>query len=840
MTADTGRTSHPGILGWFAILLGVCLLVIGLLLAAGGGWLLSLGGSTYYLPAGLGVALAGILLIRRRRTAIWTYLAVFVATVAWAVWEVGLDPWPLVPRVVAPAVLLVLILIAAPALRGAGRRGPSAATTALAGATVLLLHLSTPDGLSAADRLTVAQADPAAQTEDAPAGPAAEPSPAPTGGTPESLRPLASAAPPAPAPTMPMMAAGRDWPAYGGTIHATRYSPLAQITRDNVATLQRAWVYRTGDMPSAESEGKYAAETTPLKIGDSLFLCSAKSILIALDAGTGRERWRYDPVVSDEAIPYSASCRGVAYYATPGAAEDAACAARIVSGTLDGRLIAVDAATGEPCAAFGQGGTVNLLEGIGHTVPGWFAVTSPPTIVRGVVVIGHQVKDGERRSAPSGVVRGYDAVTGDLRWAFDLGRPGEKGPPPAGETYTRGTPNMWTIASGDEELGLVYLPMGNSSVDYYGGLRSEEENRYATSLVALDVTTGDVAWHFQTVRYDVWDYDLGSQGTLVDFPTDAGPVPALILPSKQGDIYILDRRTGKPLTPVEDRPAPTGGVEPDRLSPTQPFSTYHTLAKRDLTERDMWGMSPLDQLWCRIQFRQARYDGIYTPPTADRHWIQYPGYNGGSDWGGIAVDPERGVIVANYSDMPNHNRLIPRAEADARGVRPIDADGPSDGAPKDLSPQADTPYAISVNAGWRVPFTGLLCKQPPYGGIRAIDLATGRTVWDRPFGTARKNGPFGIASHLPFDIGTPNNGGPVVTASGLVFIAAATDDLIRAIDLETGDVVWEDALPAGGQATPMTYEVGGRQYLAIMTGGHHFMETPIGDHVVAYALPNAP
>lgn len=817
----TSSVHRPHLLGWYAIVLGVVLVAIGLPLAAGGGWLLSLGGSPYYLPAGLGVALSGVLLIRRSMAGVILYLIVFLATLVWAVWEVGFDPWPMVPRVVAPAVLLVLVLAAIPALRPASGRHRPLVAAALAAAVLPLAPATGPDSVRAQS-----PADPPASADPAPAAGAAPPP---------------AAAAPSPAAAMPLPETGRDWPAYGGTIHATRHSPLAQIDRDNVGSLRRAWEYRTGDMPSEASEGKYAAETTPLKIGDDLYLCSAKSILISLDAGTGRERWRHDPGVSDDAIPYSASCRGVAYHAVPDLPAEAPCAARIVAGTLDGRLIAVDAATGKPCADFGVSGEVDLLEGIGRTVPGWFAVTSPPTIVRGVVVTGHQVKDGERRDAPSGVVRGYDAVTGALRWAWDLGRPGETGPPPEGATYTRGTPNMWTIASGDEALGHVYLPMGNSSVDYYGALRSEEENRYATALVAIDVTTGAVVWHFQTVRYDVWDYDLGSQATLVDFPAEGGPVPALILPSKQGDIYVLDRRTGEPLTPVEERPVPTGGVEPENLSPTQPFSLYHTLARRDLAERDMWGMSPLDQLWCRIQFRRAAYEGIYTPPTADTHWIQYPGYNGGSDWGGIAVDRDRGVVVANYNDMPNHNRLVPRAEADALGARPIDEPGSAGDSdpPESLSPQAGAPYGIDVNAGWRVPLTGLLCKQPPYGGIRAIELATGRTLWDRPFGTARRNGPFGIPSFLPFDIGTPNNGGPIVTASGLIFVAAATDDLVRAIDVETGKVLWSDVLPAGGQATPMTYEADGRQYLLIVAGGHHFMETPIGDHVIAYALPSA-
>jgi quinoprotein glucose dehydrogenase len=468
------------------------------------------------------------------------------------------------------------------------------------------------------------------------------------------------------------------------------------------------------------------------------------------------------------------------------------------------------------------------------------AITSPPVIVHGVIVTGHQVLDGQRRDAPSGVIQGFDAVTGQKRWAWDMVNPAWSGDPPEGQVYARGTPNMWTTASSDEQLGLVYLPMGNSAVDYWSSSRRPEENRYATSLVALDVETGKPRWHFQAVHKDVWDYDFGGQATLVDFPVGGGRVPALVLPSKQGDIYILDRRTGVPLFPVQERPVPQGGVEPEQRSPTQPFSSYHTLAFPRLTERDMWGMSPIDQMVCRIQFRRAAYEGPYTPPVADRRSIEYPGYNGGTDWGGVAVDPVRGVIVANYNNMPNYVRLVPREEANERGWAPRgEARGGAMGGGSEGSgdPQFGAPYAVDVNAGWRLPLTGLLCKEPPYGGIRAIDLATGRTIWDRPLGTARRNGPFGIPSMLPFEIGTPNNGGAVVTAGGLVFIAAATDDLIRAIDLKTGKTLWQDTLPAGGQATPMVYESNGRQYLVIMAGGHHFMETPIGDELIAYALP---
>lgn len=791
----------------FAMAVGALLILAGLVLAIGGAWLVLLGGSLFYLLAGLLLCASGALLIRGRPLGAWLYIGAYLLSLAWGLAEAGLDGWALIPFTIGPTILLVLVLLTLPLLRP-GRWSWRTALAASAGVVLALVLAGA--AISLIDR-PQAGAMPGLL-----ASTVADPSP---------MRP------------------GTDWPAYGGSHAAQRYSPLGQITPGNVHRLERAWIYHTGDMPAGDpEESKYGAETTPLKVGDTLYLCSATNILIALDPATGRQRWRYDPQVSDDWIPYTAACRGVAYHAVPGADANAACATRIIEGTLDGRLVAVDARTGRPCAGFGANGAVDIKRGMGEVAPGMVSITSPPTIIRGVIVTGHQVLDGQKRDAPSGVIQGFDAVTGEKRWAWDMVHPDWTGDPPAGRHYARGTPNMWTIASGDEALGLVYLPMGNSAVDYWSGSRRPQENAFSTSLVALDVTTGRPRWRFQTVRRDVWDYDLGAQATLVDFPVGAGTVPALILPSKQGDIYILDRRTGRPLFPVQERAVPRTGVEPQLRSPTQPFSSFHTLAFPELEERDMWGMSPLDQMICRIQFRRAAYKGMYTPPTADRRFVQYPGYNGGTDWGGIAVDPVRGVIVANYNDMPNYNRLVPRAEAEREGFpRPRgEARGGDMGEAGHGSrdPQAGAPYAIAINPGWRLPLTGLLCKRPPYGGIRAIDLRTGRAIWDRPFGTARRNGPWGVPSMLPLTIGTPNNGGAVVTAGGLVFIAAATDNLVRAIDLRTGETLWQDTLPAGGQATPAVYEANGRQYLAIMAGGHHFMETPIGDALVAYALPD--
>ncbi|NGP17299.1 membrane-bound PQQ-dependent dehydrogenase, glucose/quinate/shikimate family [Devosia aurantiaca] len=834
----SSHANHRGFGFWWTMLVAVILVLFGLPIAVGGLWLITLGGSFYYLPAGIGLLLTAYFLFRREMNAVWIYLITFVATVIWALWERGFEPWAQVPRLVAPTVVLVLVLTTLPTLRRSTRRmstGMAAAVVTLAGAlgAISVANHGVETALAQETETTAEELTTAAPAPEAPA--AALEAPAAPATLEQAAAPLAP-----PQPTYVALETGADWPAYGGTHEALRYSPLTQITPDNVGELEQIWEFRTGDLP--ENGEPFGNQNTPVKVGNRLYLCSALNKISALDAATGAEFWTYDPQTPVDAIGYNASCRGLVYFEDPTAEADSLCATRVVNLTHDARMIALDTQTGQLCPDFGEGGIVNLLVGIGDTAPGFYAPTSPPTLVRDVLVLGSQVSDGQTREAPSGVIRGFSAVTGDLNWAWDMGRPGETGLPPEGEIYTPGTPNVWTIMSGDDDLGMVYLPMGNSAVDYWGGDRSEAENTYSTAIVALDVETGLEAWHYQTVHYDVWDYDLGGQGSLVDFPTADGPVPAIIMPSKQAQFYILNRETGEPLVTIEERPAPTGGVEPERLSPTQPYVTdFPNLLKPDLTEADMWGTTPLDQLWCRIQFRQATYDGVYTPPTVDTPWIQFPGYNGGSDWGGVAIDPVKGIMIANYNNMPNFNQLVPREEVDAAGVLPItdpnydaEAGGGSHGS---LSPQALTPYGIRVNAGWRVPFTGLLCKEPPYGGIAAIDLNTREVLWDRPFGSARKNGPFGIPSMLPIDIGTPNNGGGVVTASGLFFIAAATDDILRAVDISTGEEVWQVTLPAGGQATPMTYEAGGRQILVINAGGHDFMETPIGDYFIAYALP---
>jgi quinoprotein glucose dehydrogenase len=783
---------------WPAVVLAFILALSAIILVVGGAWLLILGGSPFYLIAGIAMLASAWLLFRGRLLGGWIYVGLFILSAIWGFAESRGEAWAMVPWLVAPLVLLIAVLLVMATL------SPAANRWKLAGGSIALavLFVAASFALLGDTSVSAAVALPAQQ--------------APGMNDPSGL------------------VTGADWPVYGGTGAARRYTPLTQINPDNVGKLEKVWEVHTGGMPTDPQYQKlYGTENTPLKVGNLLYMCTAKNVIVALDAATGKPVWRVDPHVSDKWIPYTTACRGVAWYKVPGAAPNSPCASRIIEGTLDSRLIAVDALTGKPCTDFNGTGQQDTKIGMGWVPPGSASINSPPTIVRGIIVVPHQILDGQCRCAPSGVIQGFDAKTGKLAWAWDMMHPDWKGYPPKGQVWARGTPNSWAVSTGDEQLGLVYVPTGNMAADYISTGRPPQADLFSSAVVAIDVTTGKPRWVFQTVRKDVWDYDLGSEPTLIDYKG----TPAVVIPSKQGDLYVLDRATGKPLTPVGSISVPQGGVEPSERSPGQPVSLWHTLRKPNLRESDMWGMSPIDQMICRIQYRQADYRGFYTPPRADKFTVQYPGYNGGSDWGGVSVDPVRGVIVANYNDTPNYVRLVPRKEADKLGIKPRFASEQLSLSSHQIDPQWGVPYGIKVNAGWRMPYTKILCKRPPYGGIRAIDAATGKTIWDRPLGTARRNGPFNLPTMLPFTIGTPNNGGAVTTASGLVFIAAATDDLIRAIDLRTGKTLWSAPLPAGGQATPIVYEQNGREYLVMFAGGHHFMETPSGDSLIAYALP---
>src|SRR5215469_1256344 len=545
-----------------AVVLGTLIALMGLSLAVGGGYLAALGGSWYYVLAGVMFLAAGYLMIKGRIEGFYTYTGAFVFTCLWTFWEVGLSGWQLIPRLVGPFVFLVLAVLVAPLLDPTiGRRVRKLGLLGV-GIFVVALAILIPIFNQQAAPLPLPEA-----------------------------RADAFFADPAYSPRK------GEWDAYGGGQNAQRYSELTQITPANVKGLQRVWTFHTGDIPK-----KYGSELTPLKIGDTLYGCTPMNKLFALNAATGEKLWMYDPHVPNEWVPYTAACRGVTFYRNPNATADQACAERIIEGTLDMRLIAVDAKSGQPCQDFGKNGAADLRVGLAQkdsvdgpvtpVTPGTAAITSPPVIVRGVVVTGHQVLDGQRRWAASGVIRGYDAVTGELRFAWDINQPEVTKLPPDGKPYSFGTPNMWTIGVGDEKLGLVYLPMGNSAGDYYTTLRSDEEKKYSSALVALDVSTGKPRWVFQTVHNDVWDYDLGSQPTLVEFPAAGGKVPAILLPSKDGDMFVLDRATGKPLHQVDEVAVPQGGAEPGSAPPCG-TATSSTWCKGFPVARSSTNMSPL-------------------------------------------------------------------------------------------------------------------------------------------------------------------------------------------------------------------------------------------------------
>lgn len=780
------------------------LLLFALTLFCGGIYLAFLGGSWYYLISGIILLASSFYLFKNKKLGAYLFLIFFIITLIWTIWEAGNRFWGWVPRMGVVAAFAFFLTLLLPKLQDGISRKISRSLTAFIVVCVIVAG-----GLAFYPHSTYISNEQASKN-------------------PLTNNPITTTSQP-----------DEDWRYYGRDENATRFSPLSQINPQNVKNLEVAWTYRTGDLPKAGQVNKWAAETTPIKVGNAVYLCSATNNIIKLDASSGKKIWEFKSGVKYENIPYTAACKGVTYYQSATIPNGAECHEKIIVGTLDMRLLAVDANTGKACQSFGNQGQTDLSVGMGKWVPGQLAVTAPVPVINGVIVVNHQVLDGQRRWAPSGVIRGYDVDSGQFKWAWDVNRPNERGEPKEGEQYSRGTPNSWAAMIGDNKLGLVYVPTGNSAVDYYSTLRTEDENRVSSSVVALDVATGNEKWVFQTVHKDVWDYDIGSQPTLMDMPDASGKViPALIMPTKRGQTFVLDRETGKPVSKVEERPAPAGIVPNDPRSPTQPWSVdMPRLGFDDLKEKTMWGISPIDQMLCRIKFRQANYVGEFTPPSIDKPWIEYPGYNGGSDWGSVAYNPKTGLLIANWNNTPMYDQLITRAEADKQGLKSIDDPNykAGGGGAEGNGAQADTPYGINVSPFY-APISKVLCNEPPYGMITAIDMHTKKVVWQHPLGGAERNGPFGLPTYMPINIGTPNNGGPIITGGGLTFVAAATDDKLRAIDNETGKIVWDAKLPAGGQATPMTYAVNGEQYVVMMAGGHHFMMTPPGDYVIAYKL----
>ncbi|MCE3284466.1 MAG: enzyme repeat family protein [Steroidobacteraceae bacterium] len=632
---------------------------------------------------------------------------------------------------------------------------------------------------------------------------------------------------------LPVVAGAADagWGYFGGTSGGTRYSTAKQVDRENVGDLAVAWRYSTGELRRRGPEliANSSTQTTPIVVDGSLVFCTPFNRMVALDPATGRERWVYDSEVSlDHALPYHYNCRGVSAWRDPQAAPGSACATRVFMGTNDSRLVAVDSRTGRACSDFGQAGQVRITRDWSDKFAGESKITSAPVIAAGVVAVGSFVMDNIRTDAPPGTVFAFDARTGEPRWKFD---PIPRDPAdPAFATWLEGSAlrtgaaNVWSTMVADERRGIIYAPVGSAAPDFFGGMR-KGDNLYSSSLVALNARTGKPIWHFQTVHHDIWDYDVSAPPLLAELPHGGGTVPAVVQNTKQGFVFVFDRVTGKPLFPIEERPVPQRGLPGEWLSPTQPFPTRpEPLVPTEVTPDDAWGFTPWDRHKCRELIETFRSEGIYTPPSEGPGTLLTPGSAGGANWGGAAFDAKRRLMIVNVNRVAQVVQMIPRAEIP--GI-----EGISLARGKDVAAATGTPYG--TRRDWLLSPLGAPCTAPPWSELVAVDLASGDVRWRVPLGSIEKQLPI----RFEWNLGTPSLGGPIVTAGGLVFIAGTMDGYLRAYDIDTGEMLWRHEMPAGTQATPMTYEVGGRQYVVLVTGHHLWFDSPAGDEVIAFALP---
>ncbi len=632
-------------------------------------------------------------------------------------------------------------------------------------------------------------------------------------------------------PDMPPAVSASEWVAYGRTPGSDRHSPLGEITPANVANLEVAWRYRTGEPPASVPA---ALELTPLVVDGTMYVSTPRGRVMALDPLTGAERWRYDAQV-DPALEFGDFVnRGVSTWWDSTRAADAACARRIFLASIDARLIALDARSGTPCTDFGTGGVASLREGL-RNAPNRvteYEQTSPPAVINGLVVVGSAVADNGRTDAASGEVRAFDARTGALRWTWDpvpqdAGDPGHatwRGP----QAHRTGGANAWSVIAADPERDLVFVPTSSPSVDYYGGERLGR-NLYANSVVALRASTGRVVWHFQTVHHDLWDYDNAAPPALVTVQRDGRDVPAVLQATKTGQLFVLHRETGVPVFPVEERPAPVSDVPGEHAWPTQPVSSaLPPLSPQRYTMDDMWGATPADREACRAQLGRLRNEGPFTPPS-ERGSFVLPSNIGGAHWGGVSYDPVREIVVVPTNRVAAVIILVPRDSF----VRERDTLGERIGT--EWTNMRGTPYVLKREVMFGP--SGAPCTPPPFGALVAVSLRTGDLLWTVPLGTGEGMDRFGL--ELPSGAtGFANLGGAITTASGLVFIAATPDAYLRAFHIETGAELWRAKLPAGGKATPMTYRgADGRQHVAIAAGGDGEIFGH-ADEIIAFALPS--
>lgn len=793
----------------WCFILGLALLLTGLFYLIGGGKLISLGGSWYFFIAGLLTTASAIFVFRKKAFGVWLFALVFVGTLVWAWFDAGWDFWALFSRLMFPAGVFAALLFTLPAIRRYQAQS-SLVVPAYTGATVVVIGM-----LIAFYQMFQPHPIVAASGQEL--------------------------------PLIPVDADKQqvNWQHYGNDTGGSRFAALDQINRNNVKDLKEVWRFQTGDLTTGSGNGA-EDQTTPLQVGDKVFVCTPHNNIIALDTDSGKQIWKAE--VNSKADAWE-RCRGVAYFdatqplvqptlagATPvtTVAANTACPRRVYTNTPDGRLIAVNADTGERCKDFGIDGTVDLLVGLGDgTKAPRFEVTSAPTIAGTTLVIGSRIADNVAADMPGGVIRAYDVITGKLRWAFDPRNPDPNYVLKAGEIYKRSSANSWAAMSYDPQMNTVFLPMGSSSVDVWGGNRQPVDHKYNSSVLALDATTGKEKWVYQTVHNDLWDFDLPMQPSLVDFPMKDGTTkPAVVIGTKSGQFFVLDRLTGKPLTKVVEQPVKAADIPDEQYSATQPRSVeMPQIGNQTLTESDMWGATPFDQLMCRINFKSMRYDGLFTAPGTDVS-LSFPGSLGGMNWGSIAFDPTHRYMFVNDMRLGLWIQLIKQTPEDLK----IQANGGEKvNTGMGAVPMKGTPYKVNKNRFMSV--LGIPCQKPPFGTMTAIDMKTRQIAWQVPLGTVQDTGPMGIKMGLKAPIGMPTIGGPMATQGGLVFFAATQDYYLRAFNSSNGQELWKSRLPVGSQGTPMSYisPKTGKQYVVISAGGAR-QSPDHGDYVIAYAL----
>jgi len=786
-------------------ILGIALLYMGAQLAAAGG-------SPAYAVIAVGVLVTAVLIFLKKKSALTLYALMMWGILIWIIYEVGFDKWQWIPR--GDLFALMGLWLAMPWVVRPLNQVQAAANTRgfhpFLGGTV---------GVMLVIVIAIMFYDPY-----------------PIQG--QLDNPVTSHSTDAP---------GKDWAAYGGTTDGQRFSSLDQIKPDNIKKLSVAWEYHTGDLRDADKDAsEYTFEATPLKVNNRVYVCTAHNEVHALNPETGKLDWKYAPEKNRSYLQQHQTCRGVSYYSAASDGGQSAivspvgqgiatqCEKRIITATADAKLVALDADTGKLCNDFGVNGVVDLSANMGEIRPHALMQTAAPLVAGNLIVVGGSAMDnGYNAGNPSGVIRAYNVITGQLVWNFDPANPDNTQPIAADKNYPYDSPIAWGTLSADMKNGLVYVPFGNASPDELGTQRDPNSNteKFRDTLVALDLHTGAFKWKFQTSHNDLWDRDNPSQPTLMDLGKEGNKQPVLLLPTKVGNIFVLNRLTGELIVPVDQVKVSTeGGVPGEHFAATQPVSKLNFIPEA-LSEKSMWGMTPFDQMSCRISYNQLRYDGNPWTPSTEQGSIIFPGNIGAFNWGSVAVDPERQILIAAPVRLAYKYNLIKRnAQTEDKRLFTLD------GTPYwNENFQGD--YAIHIQqfaSGLGIP-----CIAPPWGRMVGVDLNTGKTEWMRRTGTSKNLKTSFLPGRFPigFPMGMVAHGGPLVTAGGVVFHGATADNFIRAYDINTGEVLWQTELPAGGQATPSTYMGSdGKQYVIISAGGHGSLGTTLGDSVMAFRL----